>query len=265
MVAMDGQYNNDLEEYFYKNDRKLIHKWLHYFEAYDQHFKRYRGKEVTILEIGVFQGGSLQMWRDYFGPQAKIYGVDIEPKCKELEEEGIEIFIGSQSDREFLRKLKTQIPKVDILIEDGGHMMEQQIVTFEELFDHVKDDGVYLCEDLHSSYWLTFGGGHKRKSSFIEYSKNFIDWLHAYHSEQRSLQVSEFTRSVKSIHYYDSIIVLEKGRREAPVHKMTGQMSRQNERAITGPPSESISFKYKLVKNINKVLRFLNLPGYIWK
>jgi 23S rRNA U2552 (ribose-2'-O)-methylase RlmE/FtsJ len=207
-----GKFNvrimTDLEKYFRENDNRLIHKWAHYFDIYDRHFSRFRNKEIVILEIGVSQGGSLQMWKNYFGGKAKIYGVDINPKCKALEEENIRIFIGSQSDRNFLQEIKKQVPPIDILIDDGGHTMIQQIRTFEELFSSVKEDGVYLCEDLHTSYWLTYGGGHKRRGTFIEYSKNFIDYLNAHHSEQRSLRVSDFTNSVDSIHYYDSIFII---------------------------------------------------------
>ena len=179
---------NDLEKYFKENNRRVISKWSHYFDVYERHFSRFRNKEITILEIGVYQGGSLQMWRSYFGDKVKIYGVDIHPRCKELEEDNVEIFIGSQSDRNFLRELKKKIPPVDILIDDGGHTMRQQIITYEELFDHVKEDGVYLCEDLHTSYWADFGGGFRRKGTFIEYSKSFIDYLNAYHSRQTSFK-----------------------------------------------------------------------------
>ena len=217
---------NDLEKYFRANKKRLIHKWVHYFDAYDRHFSRFRGKEIVLLEIGVFHGGSLQMWKDYFGDGVKIYGVDIDPRCKEYEEENIKIFTGSQSDREFLRELKKEIPPIDILIDDGGHTMEQQIVTYEELFGHVKDNGVYLCEDLHTSYWDKWGGGHRREGTFIEYSKNFIDQLNAYHSKEKSLKVDDFTKSVDSIHYYDSILVLEKKKRGKPYHEKTGKKSR---------------------------------------
>lgn len=214
---------NDLENYFKNNTGKLIHKWQHYFEIYDRHFSRYRGQEVHIVEFGVFQGGSLQMWKNYFGPGAKIYGVDINPHCKQLEEERIEIFIGDQENRGFLRSLAQQIPRIDILIEDGGHTMKQQIHTFEELYPYVAEDGVYLCEDTHSSYWKDYGGGYKRRGTFIEYSKNLIDDLHAWHSEQPAkLSVSDFTRSAHSLHFYDSIVVVEKRKMEKPVHLKSG-------------------------------------------
>lgn len=241
-----GTEKSQLETYFRNNDKRLIHKWIHYFDVYERHFNRFKGKEIVILEIGVSQGGSLQMWKDYFGNKAKIYGVDINPKCKELEEENIEIFIGSQSDRTFLREVKKSIPKVDILIDDGGHTMDQQIVTFEELFDHIKSDGVYLCEDLHTSYWKAFDGGYKKKNSFIEYSKNFIDLLNAYHSKEKSLEPTSFTKSVDSLHFYDSILVIERKKREKPTHEQTGTPSFESKEEPEKGPSLLTKIKYKL-------------------
>ncbi len=253
---------NDLEKYFRENKDRLIYKWNHYFDVYDRHFSAYRGKEITVVEIGVFQGGSLQMWKKYFGPKAKIYGIDINPACKDLEEENIKIFIGSQSDREFLREVKKQIPKIDILIDDGGHTMKQQIVSFEELFDHVKEDGVYLCEDLHTSYWLGYGGGHKRRRTFIEYSKDFVDDINAWHSEQSSLKVNEITKSVRSVHYYTSVVVMEKGRMEKPVESATGKQSYES------TPVKQAALRRFLAwsnRQLNKTLRFFRLPESIAK
>ncbi len=214
---------NELESHFRSNTKRLIHKWNHYFEIYDRYFRTYRGQPVTILEIGISQGGSLQMWKEYFGAQAQIIGMDIDPRCKQFEEDRIQVHIGSQSDRNFLRELKNKIPKIDILIDDGGHTMEQQIITFEELFDHIKEDGVYVCEDLHTSYWFEYGGGHKRKGTFIEYSKNFIDYLNAFHSKQNSLKVNSFTKSVHSIHYYDSMLIVEKRNMTPPYDEQRGE------------------------------------------
>jgi cephalosporin hydroxylase len=213
---------NDLEKYFKNNTGRVINKWSQYFDVYDRHFSKYRGKEIVLLEIGTFHGGSLQMWKSYFGDKAKIYGIDINPNCKEVEEENIEIFIGSQSDRKFLREVRSNIPPIDILIDDGGHTMLQQIVSFEELFDHIKPDGVYLCEDIHTSYWMDWGGGYKRKGTFVEYSKNFIDKINAYNSRQKSFQPDSFTKSVNSLHYYDSMLVIEKKPTPKPFSSQTG-------------------------------------------
>ena len=214
---------NDLEKYFLGNTGKLIDKWKHYFEVYDRHFSRYRGTDVHFVEFGVSQGGSLQMWKNYFGPKARIYGVDINPHCKQLEEDQVTIFIGDQEDKKFLKSLADAIPRIDILLDDGGHTMKQQINTYEVLFPRIDKNGVYMCEDVSTSYWRRFGGGYKRRGTFIEYSKNFIDYLNAWHSKQpRKLAVSDFTRSVTSLHYYDSIVVIEKGPREKPTRSTTG-------------------------------------------
>jgi len=214
----------ELRTYFENNQGKRIAKWLHYFEVYERHLERFRGKPVNILEIGVNQGGSLQMWKHYFGEQAMIYGVDVKPRCKALEEERVKIFIGSQADRKFLREIKKEIPKMDILIDDGGHRMNQQIVTFEELFPHINDTGVYICEDLHTSYWPKYGGSYKAKNTFIEYSKNYIDQLNAWHTREPKLfQVDDFTRTAHSMHYYDSMLVIEKRPIKKPMVKKTGE------------------------------------------
>lgn len=258
---------SDLEKYFRDNKKRLIEKHNHYFDIYERHFSRYRNTDVVILEIGVWHGGSLQMWKHYFGKKAKIYGIDIDPRCKKLEEENIEIFIGSQSNRKFLKEVKKTIPQVDILIDDGGHKMSQQIITFEELFGIVKKDGIYLCEDLHTSYWLIYGGGHKRRGTFIEYSKNFIDLLNAHHSRQRSLKVNTFTKSVDSVHYYDSIVVIEKKEGNPPFPEKTGTPSFTNNSQETTRKSKKIAYKlkYTLLKWINLILRWFKLPGLFWR
>jgi hypothetical protein len=141
-------YKKSFESVFNEHKGNVIHKWHHYFDIYDNHFQRFRGRKVVILEIGIFKGGSLEVWRKYFGPQCEIIGIDINPLCKRFEDEKTKIFIGSQDDRNFLRNLKKEIPKIDILIDDGGHMMDQLRITFEELYDWVAEDGVYLAEDL---------------------------------------------------------------------------------------------------------------------
>jgi len=250
-------YKNDLEQYFYNNKGRLINKWKHYFEIYDRHFSKYRNTDVVILEIGVFQGGSLQMWKNYFGLKAKIYGLDIDPRCKAFEEENIEIHIGSQSDPVFLNDLKNKIPKIDILIDDGGHTMNQMKVSFDCLFGHIKEVGVYLCEDTATCYQWRYGGGYKRSGSFIEYTKNIIDYLHAWNSEQKSFQVNDFTRSIHSIHFYDSIILIEKRHMEPPSNLMSGTAS------FDYNENSKFTFRKKVRKAVNLILQYFRLRS-VW-
>jgi len=172
---------NPLLDYFLGDNHRQMYKWLHYFDVYHRHFFPFRNTSPTILEFGVHHGGSLQMWKEYFGEGARIIGVDINPQCKIVEEKGIEVFIGDQADKRFLRRLVASIGPIQIVIDDGGHTMKQQIATFEEIYPSVSQPGIYLAEDLHASYWSKWGGGIRKKGSFIEYSKRLIDQLTAWH------------------------------------------------------------------------------------
>lgn len=220
---------NDLEHFFFNESHRMMHKWRHYFEIYDRHLKHLRDRKITILEIGISHGGSLQMWEYYFKGNATIYAIDINPECKKFESENVKIYIGSQEDKAFLQKLKNDMPKIDILIDDGGHTMKQQITTFEILFNHIDDNGIYICEDMHTSYWKGFGGGYRKKSSFVEYSKKLIDMLNAWHI--KGMNPNEFTRSAHSLHFYDSVLVIEKRQMNAPFDVKSGEASIADEHA----------------------------------
>lgn len=241
------EHKQTVEQIFNSHTGNIIHKWHHYLEIYDRHFEKFVGKEITILEIGVYKGGSLEMWRNYFGNKCKIVGIDINPMCKRFENDYTKIFIGSQSDRDFLKKVKTEVPKFDIIIDDGGHMMDHLRISFEELYDSVSEDGIYLAEDLHTCYWYQYGGGYKRKKSFIEYSKNLVDKLHAWHSFQKKLTVTPFTESTYAIHFYDSIAVFEKRKIKKPYHLYSGK---EDEKDIESIPPESSGLWRKLFRKI---------------
>jgi hypothetical protein len=208
---------NPLELYFLNNPDRRMKKWFHYLGIYHRHFARFRGRSPVVIEIGVWQGGSLQMWHHYFGPGTRVVGVDSDPKCSRFEDETTTILIGDQADRAFLSTVRERFPHVDILIDDGGHLMRQQITTFEELYPHVQPNGVYLCEDVHTSYWPSWGGGFRKPGTFVEYTKSLIDQLHAWYTDEAKLNTAEaelkidgFTRSTYALHFYDSIVVFEK-------------------------------------------------------
>ncbi len=208
-----------LHKYFLNNAHKRLHKWVHYFDIYERHLERFRGKSPVMVEIGVFGGGSLAMWKEYFGPGSKIIGVDINPKCKAHEGDGIEVFIGSQDDPAIIENIFSKYPNVDIVLDDGSHMMNHMISTFELMYDRVDENGVYLVEDTHTCYWDDYDGGLGREGSFMEFVKTKLDEINAVHTEG-ALPVSDFTRSTDCIACYDSIVVFERkkqGRRQAPV------------------------------------------------
>jgi 23S rRNA U2552 (ribose-2'-O)-methylase RlmE/FtsJ len=206
--------DNPLRSYFLSNKSGPgIFKWDHYFEIYHRHLARFVNSECRVMEIGVDSGGSLRMWRNYFGAKANIYGVDIEPDCKVYEREGVKIFIGDQADRSFWRKVKEEVPHLDILIDDGGHSAHQQMVTLEELLPHLSPGGVYICEDVHGrgNTFLFYIAGLTSQL----YETKLIDDLR--NSERRlSSPVNDFQASVQSIHHYPFVTVIEKRERGLP-------------------------------------------------
>lgn len=202
----------------------LLHKWERYFHAYHQQFQKYRGKEVHMLEVGVQSGGSVLLWRWYFGDKFHYYGVDINPACQQFQNSWSQIFIGDQANKSFWKDMKAKIPKLDIFLDDGGHTMNQQIVTFEEMFDHVKPGGIFACEDLATSYWTTRAepkNSGAMKGTMVDLTKQWIDWLNVWYvdggtSRTPSIRfknlpnADSFFNWVTAIHYYDQIVFLEK-------------------------------------------------------
>jgi len=199
---------------FHQHRGRLIHKWDQYFPAYERHFARFRNQAVTVIEIGVGDGGSLQMWRRFFGPYARLVGIDSNAKAKAYEDHLTAIRIGDQTDRTFLDSVLAEFGPAQIIIDDGSHIMPHVQQTFAQLYYHPSFDstGVYVVEDLHTAYWPEFGGGYKREGSFIETAKAQIDELHAQYS-RGAFQPTAFTAATLSMHIYDSLIVYERGRR----------------------------------------------------
>lgn len=188
---------------------KRPNKWIHYFDIYERHFSRFRGTGPTMIEIGVFNGASLAMWKAYFGKGSKIIGIDIKPECKQYEESGIEVFIGSQDDPAVMARVIKKYPKIDIVLDDGGHRMGQQIKSFELLFSKISATGVCAVEDTHTSYISRYGGGCGRDGTFIEYMKCRVDELTARFSGGTVVE-TDITRQAQSISFYDSMVVVEK-------------------------------------------------------
>lgn len=195
---------------FLTNDGRLIHKWKHYFPIYERHFRDFVYKPVTFLEIGCGHGGSLQMWKRYFGPHATIIGIDILPLCKSYEEDQIEVRIGPQQDTQFLQTVLDEFGKPDIVLDDGSHMMSHVVKTFEFLYPRVAKNGIYMVEDLHTSYWEEYEGGLRRLGTFVERCKDMLDELNADHTRD-VFPPTEFTKTTLAMHFYDSVAVFERG------------------------------------------------------
>lgn len=174
-----------------------------YFAVYESLFYKFRGTNVTFLEVGVFNGGSLNMWREYFGPNARIIGVDLNPIALKLIDQGFEIFIGDQQSQRFWFDLKSKIGSVDIILDDGGHKNLQQATTLYYGAEMVRDDGLVVIEDVHTSYFMRFGN--PGYYSFINFSKRLIDIINSRFMFLRKID-SKLGDIIWSIQYFESII-----------------------------------------------------------
>jgi len=195
---------NRFEEFYNaRTTGRGIWKWNHYFEIYQRYFQKFVGRDVNILEIGVYSGGSLDMWRDYFGEHCRIFGVDIFPGCATYENEFTKILIGDQASPDFWASTVKQIPMMDIVIDDGGHETQQQIVTLERMFPHIRPGGVYLCEDITGTH-----------NDFAAYLSGYIKNLNHFNLVRRGSNMiadpNDFQRAVHAIHFHPFVTVIEK-------------------------------------------------------
>lgn len=203
-----------------------------YFPIYDEIFSENnidREKDYKILEIGVDIGSGVRALKDYF-PNSKVFGLDIVKECKKHEEERIEVIIGSQIDNQILEKLKLE--KFDIIIDDGSHHNDHVFYTFEKLFPSLSNEkvGLYIVEDVHTSYWPYYGGGLKKENSTMEKFKNLIDQQHGWCVRDRikchtppyngiRFEKTYFEEWLKFIQFYENIIVLKKRKNKARCSK----------------------------------------------
>jgi SAM-dependent methyltransferase len=157
------------------------------------------GTDVHILEIGIYSGGSLEMWKQYFGPHAHIYGVDIEAVCKSYEDPQTRIFIGDQADRLFWQRFKQDVPTLDIVVDDGGHNHHQQIATMEELVPHLRPGGIFLCEDIHYE-----------TNPFAEYVLQFARHINASNWSPNGANPTPLQQAIHSVHLYPMAAVIER-------------------------------------------------------
>ena len=189
--------------------RSLKHS--NFFYVYDEIFKKFFGKKITLVEVGVTNGGSLFMWKEIFGNDARIIGIDFNPSAKRWEKYGFEIYIGNQSDNNFWEKFYSNVDNIDILIDDGGHTNDQQIVTLGETNDKINDDGVLIFEDTHSSYMKEFGN--PSKYSFINFCFQLANIQNEKILEKENLY--KYSEKIHKIEFYQCMVVFHFNKHKA--------------------------------------------------
>ena len=205
-------------------------KWHHYFDVYERHFSPFRGRDIRLLEIGVQRGGSLDLWRGYFGAGSRMSGIDIDPACAALTDDGIAIHIGDQADADFLRGVVARDGPFDIVIDDGGHRMNQMITSFETLYPAMTIPGVYVVEDTHTCAWGGPFADRADGETFLARAQRLAAALNEWTGNPAQFQrfgtpprmrdgeapASAFCRTTHAICFYDSMVVFERRQRPEP-------------------------------------------------
>ena len=236
-------------------------KWRKYFDVYEENFLRFRGKDITFVEIGIFNGGSLEIWKNYFGPNSRIIGIDLNPECKKFEKDNIKVFIGDQSDPKFWKNFFHEVGDVDIVLDDGGHTNLAQIISAVECVKNIKDGGMLVVEDTHTSYINRYNSS--KKYSFLDFSKKLIDDINS--NINLDLKINHkfsLKKYVYSTHFYESIIIFNIDRNRSyinercensGIHHNIGDMTWDSNNEVLGKYRNKV--KTKFVKNILRLIK----------
>lgn len=222
-----GLVQNTLRSLFDEHTGKVTDKWSIYLDVYEQYLWKFRDKPVRILEIGVQNGGSLEIWRKYFPNAKAIVGCDINPACSNLsfEEKEISIIIGDANSEEAEREIRSHSSEYDIIIDDGSHKSTDYVRSFTRYFRYLSNDGLYIAEDLHCSYWKVFEGGLYDPYSSISFFKRIVDVVNNEHwgvsknrtdvlkafADKYSVKLDEaILKTIHSVEFINSLCILKK-------------------------------------------------------
>ena len=213
LFAHTSSMTQSLKDIFWNDLTLRCIKWEPYFDVYEQYFASWRDRSPTLVEVGVYGGGSLEMWTKYFDPGSTIWGIDCDPKAAGYDIPGARVALGDQSDRQFWKNFLQHTPKIDLFLDDGGHRMHEQIITFECVWPHISENGIYICEDTHTSFWNEYGAV-QGADTFLAYSKRTVDVLYRNHmrTDRPNSSMIGLLRDLKSVAFYDSMVVFQKGR-----------------------------------------------------
>ncbi len=196
-----------------------------YCVKYEKYLPFNSVSELQILEIGVLDGKSLNMWSKFYY-NSKVLGIDINPDCKKFQSSKIDVEIGDQTDTNFLDGISKKYGPFDLIVDDGSHMNSHVIFSFENLFKHVKSQGVYVVEDSCTSYWGPYEGGLNMPTTVVEYFKRLCDDVNFYgvmnegpeaHFRREDLLINTAEKNnfvcrfdIESITFLNSIIIITK-------------------------------------------------------
>ncbi len=228
----------------FKKTKFLCAKWEQFFPIYERYFSPFKKAcvPVELLELGVQNGGSLEMWRSYFPNNSHITGIDTQEKCRHIPfSDGITYLHGDATDANFLQSQLSE-KKFDIIIDDASHYPDDVITSFELLFPKLKMGGIYVIEDTHTSYWKNYGAGLQKATSHVEYFKNIADVVNFTWVREEDYTIwgdklsyyKQLRSEIAHIAFYDSVIVIEKFIK--PIHRNFNILKSQGKAILSDYP-----------------------------
>lgn len=225
-----------LGQQYAEHSGKVSDKWAIYLVEYERIFGEYRDKPVTLLEIGVQNGGSLEIWSRFFTNAQKLVGCDINPDCARLvyEDPRIAVVVGDANSDAVQLIVLQYAPVFDVMLDDGSHRSSDIVKSFARYFPYLADGGVFVAEDLHCSYWAEYEGGlfdpfssitfFKRLADIVNYehwgiAKSRTDILRGFFLKYDFDIDEEVLTHIHSIEFINSMCVI---RKEAPQNNSLG-------------------------------------------
>ncbi|NTV91648.1 MAG: glycosyl transferase, partial [Clostridiales bacterium] len=233
---------SSIKQLYDNHQGKVSDKWLLYLEEYDRQFLPYRDKAVNLLEIGIQNGGSLEIWAKYFGNGQNIVGCDVNAICAGLryDDPRVQVVVGDINSDATEKTIISYTDAYDIVIDDGSHMSGDIVQSFCRYFRLLKDGGIYVVEDLSCSYWQKYDGGLYEPFSSISFFKRIVDsinhehWgiektsaelIHGFGERYGAAVDDELLGTVHSVEFFNSLCI---------VRKRDGVMNYLRDRVVVG-------------------------------
>lgn len=180
-----------LRQFYEQHVGKVSDKWSIYLDEYERLLAPYRDRQINLLEIGIQNGGSIEIWAEYFQDAKKLVGCDINPDCSRLSytDPRISVIVGDANVDDTERAVDMSAPDFDVVIDDGSHTSGDIVKSFSRYFPKLNVGGIFIAEDLHCSYWREFDGGLYHPHSSVGFFKSLADVINHEHWGVRKWRV----------------------------------------------------------------------------
>lgn len=254
---------NSLADLYKQHKGKTSDKWEIYLVVYERLFKELRESSLRLLEIGVQNGGSLEIWSKYFPKAEKLVGCDIDEKCGGLkyDDPRVSVIVGDATSSDIHSSIANDFKSFDLILDDGSHTAEDIVQTFCRYFPLLNDGGMFVAEDLHCSYWGEFGGGLYSPYSSISFFKLLADITNHEHwgvHRERAVFLAEITdtyqvtldesvlEEIHSVEFCNSLCVV---RKQPAKNNVLGSRNVTGQDALVDGEASSLSGSFSMAPN----------------